>query len=93
MPITRRQFELGINNEIDALMERIYNFLDAHRDLAYNQGELEKEVGGEDPNHFPRALEVLVTVGAFESGWVRNDSYYAFANEVDTETWKRKVPV
>lgn len=93
MPITKRQFELGINNEIDALMKRVYDFLNTHRDLAYNRDELEKEVGGGDSNRLPRALEVLVTVGAAEAGWVRNDSYYAFANEIDTKTWERKVPV
>ncbi|MEK7777623.1 MAG: hypothetical protein AAB303_03245 [Chloroflexota bacterium] len=40
MPITRRQFELGIAPAIEEWMEKLYDFLREHKDQAYTAGEL-----------------------------------------------------
>ena len=46
MPITKLQFELGINEEIEAVMRKIASFLEQHKDEAYNLEELWQEEFG-----------------------------------------------
>jgi len=42
MPITRRQFEMGIDNRIEEWMEKIRAYLCEHRDEAFAKEELRK---------------------------------------------------
>ena len=93
MSITKRQFELGINNEIEGLMERIYALLFAAPDVAYSTPEISSQVGDPDANRLEAALEALQMVSAIEKRFVSDIPYYAVFNEVDTRTWERKVPV
>ncbi len=40
MPITRKQFEMGIDTKIQEWMRKIHSFLAAHKDEAFTSGEL-----------------------------------------------------
>jgi len=40
MPITRRQFELGIDDKVEELMQRIASYLEDHKDSAFSFEEL-----------------------------------------------------
>jgi len=45
MPISRRQFDLGINKEIESWMSRIDEFLAQHPSEAFSATELAKQFG------------------------------------------------
>ena len=94
MPITKRQFELGIDDEIELLMVKLYEYLDAHRDVAFSASELMDSVGKGDYSDitFRNALEALNRAQAVDSRWVREQTYYAFSNDVDVKTWELKIP-
>lgn len=104
MPLTRRQFELGIDEEIEAWMQQVYHLLANIRDLAYSELELRQNILGEGGRvahvtqgerkaKFQRALDVLVFVEAIERRQVDGSDYYAFAREFDTSSWEPKVAV
>ena len=96
MPITKRQFELGIDDEMAKLMERIYALLSAGPEVAYNSTEILPQVGNPDVGRLEATLEALRMVGAIEKRLVNDAPYYAFLGEVDTKTWQlkpRKIPV
>ncbi len=40
MPITKRQFELGIDSDLEERMQNIYSFMESHQDEAYSLSEL-----------------------------------------------------
>ncbi len=95
MPLTRRHFELGINVPTEQLMLQVYAFLKADRAQAYSEDELSKQcnVSAADPSlvtRFSRALEVLVEIGALDKALVHDQDYYAFGQEMDTNTWQPK---
>ena len=93
MPITRRQFELGIDDETEGLMVKIYDFLEGHRDVAFNREEVAKEAGVKDI-HYGRltsALGALQSVGVLQSRFAATDTYYAFDEEVNKSTWQLKT--
>ena len=67
MPLTKRQFELGVDEEGEALMRRVYDLLVGHPELAYSSVELEEMVVGKESEKswdLERAVEVLVELGA-----------------------------
>lgn len=94
MPITKQQFDLGIDAQIERWMEAAYDFLHAHKALAYSLPELAQEA--EKPTmisyeKFQVALDRLMARGAIEARTVADTTYYAFANEIDKDSWQRKT--
>ena len=94
MPLTVRQFDLGIDHEIDKWMSQIYGFLAAKRDLAFSSEELLQAVLGDSPEttrreKFGRVMNVLAEIRAVGKRWVGNSDYYIFLQEFDTNTWER----
>ena len=92
MPLTKRQFELGIDEESEALMREIYGLLAANHGLAYSIRELRESVIGSPlpvsrSSKFKRAVEALVGIGAVDLRKVAKTDYYAFLQEFDTGTW------
>ena len=94
MPISRLQFELGIDDGIEALMVSVYDLLDANRDTAYSEAELYDLFTANAPgsyidtSHLDIALQKVVELGAVEERPVANAKYYAFRQEIDTATWE-----
>ena len=94
MPITKLQFEMGIDAGIEALMVALYDFLEEHQDTAYAEDELYQQFGVSDPgtyidtSHLDIALQKVVETGAVEARSVANSTYYAFLQEIDKATWK-----
>ena len=96
MPLTRRQFELGIDEEGEEWMRQVYNLLADRQDLAYSSDELCRMVLGDSPElerteKFQRALDVLAMMGAATRGQISDQDYYAFVEEFDTRSWKAAV--
>ena len=96
MPLSKRQFELGIDSEADDWMRQAYYLLAGHPDLAYSWSELDEAIVGKDAS-FERssklihALDVLAEIGAFDKAKVHGTDYYAFREEFDTSTWERDL--
>lgn len=88
MPITKRELQLGISQEIGELMRKVYDLLESHRDLAFSKLELEKEVAPSSSDWLQRALDVLVEMGAVERRVIDGQSYFAFRRSFDKNTWK-----
>lgn len=92
MPLSIRQFDLGINEEIDSWMRQVYDLLISNRELAYSSKELRQElladsVGTSEMDGFGVGLDVLTGLGALEKRWVNDLEYYAILQEFDTGTW------
>lgn len=100
MPISRREFQVRMDGANSKAMKVLYDFLASHRDLAYSRQELKRLTDQllrpELKERFLSALETLVAVGAVEKRFVRmqeEEDYYAFAREMNTETWELKKQV
>lgn len=91
MSITRRQFELAIDDHILAWMKNIHEFLLSQRDEAFTRLELIRGLGIiketeflKDLSHaqaaqvksFDEALKTLVDIGAAEKRLVRGTPYH-----------------
>ncbi len=91
MPITRRQFELAIDDHIVAWMKRIHEFLLSRREKAFTRLELIRALGIVKENEFLKdlshaeaaqvksfdeALGTLVDMGAADKRLVRGTPYY-----------------
>ena len=93
MPITKLQFEMGIDGGIEALMIAVYDFLQEHQDMAYAEEELYQRFGMTEPgtyidsSHMDIALQKVVETGAVEARSVANSTYYAFLQQIDKITW------
>ena len=93
MPITGRQFELGINSEIEGCMKRIHSFLVQHPELAYTVEELATELNGfalfppplpgmgVPMRSFVIALDRLAELRAVEARIVREQRYFRVGPE------------
>lgn len=85
MPITRRQFELGIDNETESWMKRVHEYLAAHPDEAFTVEELVGSLRGSNPGMtdselsllLRTAVDKLAELGAAEVRTVREIEYYA----------------
>ena len=94
MPITKLQFEMGIDGGIEALMVTLYDFLIEHQDTAYAEEELYQQFVVTKPgsyidtSHLDIALQKVVETGAVQARAVANATYYAFFQEIDKTTWK-----
>ena len=96
MPLSVRQFELGIDQEIDDWMRQIYELLARNRQLAYSSQELAEAVLGISVSEarsekFQHSLDALVEIWALEKRWVDDTDYYAFSQEFDTTTWEPDI--
>lgn len=94
MPITAKQFELGIDSNIEGWMRKIHSFLASHKLEAFTSVELAKELEGFTFKGAPRrqapvqyldeafqaAVEKLVETRAVDSRVVRGESYYALGH-------------
>lgn len=105
MPIERRHFGLGMDEEGEVWMREIYDLLAEHQDLAYSYDELlhlvrlRRSTEGiavrdreADKAKFERALDELVWIGAAETRKIDDTAYYAFLQEFDTTSWERREP-
>ena len=98
MPITKRQFELGIDEDIQSWMQKIYARLSTNRELAYSAEEVQEgllhdtrqvqtlEKAG-TMHKIYRALDVLVEIGAVDKRSVADTGYFAFGSEFDHNSW------
>lgn len=50
MPLTRKQFELGIDRQIEESMSRIYSYLSLHKEEAFTEEELAAGLGVKEPS-------------------------------------------
>ena len=96
MPLSKRQFELGIDSEAEDWMRQAYQFLAGHPDLAYSSGEIEEAILGIEAasgrsGKLDHALDVLTEIGALVKAKVRGTDYYGFREEFDTSTWERDL--
>lgn len=93
MPITKRQFNLGIDEDVQKWMRQIYGLLERDRELAFSSDELRNKLLGDsyqpdERANLERALDVLVQIGAVDKRWVTDRDYYAFRMEFDTDSWE-----
>ena len=94
MPISRLQFEMGIDDGIEALMVSVYDLLETNRDTAYSEEELYQLFTANAPgsyidtSYLDIALQKVVELGAVEERPVANAKYYAFLQQVDKATWE-----
>ena len=85
MPLTKRQFELGVYDETEGLMCLLYDLLSQNRHLAYSEGELLEMHNGKSEGRtgqIRRALDALTNAGAVQSREIDGTLYYAFYREV-----------
>ena len=93
MPISRLQFEMGIDEGIEALMVSVYDLLEVNHDAAYSEEELYRLFTANAPgsyidnSHLDIALQKVVELACVEARSVANATYYAFLCEIDKETW------
>lgn len=90
MPITRRQFELGIDNRVNELMIKVYELLESNRDQAYSLTEILENLRLTPVAYTDLlriAIRTLRQIGAIEVSEVANVNYYAFCQAVDKDTW------
>lgn len=92
MPITRKQFELGIDQLVERWMLKIHELLSQKRDEAFSADELKaassylpiaEGMTGElalikRRHPAEAALEKLVELGAIEARVVESKTYYAY---------------
>ena len=98
MAITKRQFQLGIGEDIQRRMREIYTLLGNERESAYSSEELRRTFLGDthasdDSVNLDRALDVLVEIGAVDKRLVAEIPYYAFHQKFDTDSWERDFGV
>ena len=81
MPITRRQFDLGINEALEQTMRRIHAHLATRRQEAFTSGEVADALQLNGANALD-ALEKLQLVGAVEARRVNSSVYYAYRRDL-----------
>ncbi len=96
MPINRRQFELGINDELQLIMEGVQKILSINRKQAFSLYDLFaiKELNldkdsSRDRDNLLYALKILEDLLAVETRLVHRTPYYATTGRIyDPTTWK-----
>ena len=99
MPLTKRKFEIGIDEQLDGWMKQIYRLLVENKELAYSFLELSDELLGvvpldiswrlnQDRKRLQYALDALVKSRAAERRAINDADYYVFDNVCDTDTWE-----
>ena len=97
MPLTKRQFELGVDEEGENIMRQVYELLAAHSGLAYSLQEIHVAILGQPSANYGLRMQttakvrtvvkVLVGIGAVDQREVADTEYYAFLQKFDTGTW------
>ena len=96
MPLTKRQFELGVDEEGENMMRQVYELLTAHSELAYSLQEIQGAIlpkdsfpkfGPQQAGKVERAVKALVGIGAVDQREVGSTDYFAFLQKFDTGTW------
>ena len=85
MPISRKQFDAGIDDHIEASMRNVHRFLKENRDQAFTAAELaEWLLGNSRPldESFRSGLQKLAELGAVQVHRIANQNYYAFRAEL-----------
>ena len=93
MPLTKRQFELGVYDETEGLMRLVYELLSQNKHLAYSEDELIEMHNGHREgrnDQVRRALGALTNAGAVQSREIDGTLYYAFWQDADQATWEPK---
>lgn len=86
MPITRRQFELGVDKKMTELMRVIHDFLLDNIHKAYDKDELVyllphfKDLPSEI---IDKVLDKLVEAEAVEEGTIKGEKYYAYKGPLE----------
>ena len=93
MPLTKRQWELGIDGETDEWMRKAYAWLSSDPDNAYSLDEIAASLLDNAPNtNLPvkliMALDTLTLIMAVEQRAIAGTNYYLFESKVDITTWK-----
>ncbi len=70
MPITAKQFELGIDSVIEDWMRRIHEFLVAHRQEAFTVAELAEQLNGLDKQFERFKSKGIETEPRFQAGFL-----------------------
>ncbi len=85
MPITKRQFELGVDPEIQHWMKEIYSRLSKHKNEAFTYNELWGLAGvpalTSVPPSFDYALGKLLGLNVVETRTVKGASYYTLGTK------------
>ena len=89
MPITRKQFELGITPKIEGLMKKAHEHLAEHRDHAFSVNDLKlliqlpdiEAYHSSDLEDLEAAMDMLARTGAVEARIIRNTKYYSYTSE------------
>ena len=87
MPITSRQFELGIDNHVLNCMRQVQSFLYLHSAKAFEKHELESGLAENKAlfrDVFPDVLEFMVEIGAIDRKDVKGITYYAYYADFQT---------
>ena len=83
MPITRRQFDLGIDEKLEDWMRRIHSFLSARRAEAFSESELIAALGAQEKGLlFGDAVAKLAEIGAVETRKVGDAYYFVFKRDL-----------
>lgn len=86
MPISRKQFELGINDAIEQRMHDIQSLLAEQKNAAFSEPDLRKHFGvgdsGRAAAHIHHALQKLTDFGAIETRYIGHEAYYAYKTEL-----------
>jgi hypothetical protein len=84
MPITRKQFELGIDSKVEALMKEIHSFLASHPSEAFNVAEIQGAIAGDHSSYgeVESALEKLAELWVIDEGLVDSTAYYVYLREL-----------
>ena len=100
MPISRRQFDLGIDKETDDWITKIHQFLSEHKDEAYSEDEIRVKLNlksskyrytfsseniGDSKTHFKIAIDTLVESGAIGKKEIQGINYYIYIKPIDHE--------
>jgi len=82
MPITKRQFDWGVDGEIEAWMDKIKQYLKENKDKAFTAYELMEIFHGKaawgisEKDAFNEAIEKLEEEESIEKKKIREDIYY-----------------
>ncbi len=80
MPITRRQFDLGINDELERVMRSAHGFVVAHPGEAFSEDELASDLGIRDEASqllFREGLWKMVEANILQARDVAGVTYFA----------------
>jgi hypothetical protein len=84
MPITRRQFDLGIDEDTEACMRQIHKFLASQKSKAFSREETFAALSGTvSLKRFNVALEKLIELRAVDRRDVKGEPYYAYLEDLD----------